>query len=85
MKALIKTVWEILCDADWDIEGVDRRASDCVYVADCYNLEEIVEFSKREPFEGKIYFSENYVRLMEGLALTLKDASIFLDKLNKKP
>ena len=49
------------------------------------NLEEIIEISKSNPFEGKIYFSEKFINLMEGLALTMKDASILLSKLNKKP
>jgi hypothetical protein len=49
------------------------------------NLEEIIRNSKDKPFEGKIYFSERYVRLMEGLALTIKDAAIFLSQLNKMP
>ncbi len=48
------------------------------------NLEEIIEFSKNNPFEGKIYFSDNFINLMEGLALTMKDASVLLSKLNKK-
>ena len=49
------------------------------------NLDEIIEISKERTFEGKIYFSEKFIRLMEGLALTMKDASILLSKLNKKP
>ena len=49
------------------------------------NIEEIIEISKSEPFEGKIYFSDKFINLMEGLALTMKDASILLSKLNKKP
>ena len=47
------------------------------------NLEEIIMISKNKPFEGKIYFSGKYISLMEGLALTMKDASTFLSKLNK--
>lgn len=49
------------------------------------NLEEIIEISKSNPFEGKIYFSDKFIKLMEGLALTMKDASMLLSKLNKKP
>ncbi|MFX1574787.1 MAG: hypothetical protein ACFFB0_18785 [Promethearchaeota archaeon] len=49
------------------------------------NLKEIIEISKEKPFEGKIYFSEKFIKLMEGLALTMKDASILLNKLNKIP
>ncbi len=49
------------------------------------NIEEIIEISKIKPFEGKIYFSEKFINLMEGLALTMKDASQLLSKLNKKP
>ncbi|MFX0034028.1 MAG: hypothetical protein ACFE9I_00130 [Candidatus Hermodarchaeota archaeon] len=49
------------------------------------NIEEIIEISKIKPFEGKIYFSNKFVNLMEGLALTMKDASILLSKLNKMP
>lgn len=46
------------------------------------NLDEI----KNNPeFEGKIYFTQKYVNLMQGLALTLKDAANFLNKLNKIP
>ncbi len=48
------------------------------------NLDEIIK-KKDKTFEGKIYFSEKYVRLMEGLALTIKDASVFLSQLNKMP
>lgn len=47
------------------------------------NIEEIIEHNKTSEFIGKIYFSENYVKLMEGLAATMKDASNFLEKLNK--
>jgi len=47
------------------------------------NLKDIIEISKKNPFEGKIYFSEKFIRLMEGLALTMKDASTLLRKLNK--
>ncbi len=46
------------------------------------NLDEIKNNPK---FEGKIYFAKKYVNLMQGLALTLKDASIFMSKLNKLP
>ncbi len=49
------------------------------------NLEEIITISKSKPFEGKIYFSDKFINLMEGLALTMKDASTLLSKLNKKP
>jgi hypothetical protein len=49
------------------------------------NIEEIIEISKNKTFEGKIYFSEKFISLMEGLAWTMKDASILLSKLNKKP
>jgi len=49
------------------------------------NIEEIIEISKSKIFEGKIYLSNKFVNLMEGLALTMKDASILLSKLNKKP
>lgn len=49
------------------------------------NIEEIIEISKSNIFEGKIYLSNKFVNLMEGLALTMKDASILLSKLNKKP
>ncbi len=49
------------------------------------NIEEIIEVSKSKPFEGKIYFSDKFINLMEGLALTMKDASELLSKLNKKP
>ena len=48
------------------------------------NLDEIINH-KENLFEGKIYFPEKYVRLMEGLALTIKDASVFLNQLNKMP
>ncbi len=48
------------------------------------NIEEIIEISKSKIFEGKIYLSYKFVNLMEGLALTMKDASILLSKLNKK-
>jgi len=46
------------------------------------NFEEIKDNPK---FEGKIYFTQKYVNLMQGLALTLKDAANFLNKLNKIP
>jgi len=46
------------------------------------NLDEI---KNNEKFEGKIYFTQKYVNLMQGLALTLKDAAIFMSKLNKMP
>ena len=49
------------------------------------NLDEIVQISKTQTFKGKIYFSEKFIQLMEGLALTMKDASTLLSKLNKKP
>lgn len=47
------------------------------------NIKEITEIAKKQPFEGKVYFTEKFVKLMEGLALTLKDASIFINNLNK--
>jgi len=47
------------------------------------NLDEIKKNNKE--FEGKIYFTQKYVNLMNGLALTLKDAAIFMSKLNKMP
>lgn len=46
------------------------------------NLDEIKNNPK---FEGKLYFTSKYVNLMQGLALTLKDAAIFMSKLNKVP
>ena len=46
------------------------------------NLDEVKDNPK---FEGKIYFTQKYVNLMQGLALTLKDAASFLNKLNKMP
>ncbi|MFX1366136.1 MAG: hypothetical protein ACFFCE_18495 [Promethearchaeota archaeon] len=49
------------------------------------NLKEIITISKTKPFEGKIYFSDKFINLMKGLALTMKDASKLLSKLNKKP
>ncbi|MFW9881887.1 MAG: hypothetical protein ACFFG0_53165 [Candidatus Thorarchaeota archaeon] len=49
------------------------------------NIDEIIEISKIKLFEGKIYFSDKFINLMEGLALTMKDAASFLSKLNKKP
>ncbi|MFW9937375.1 MAG: hypothetical protein ACFFD5_06975 [Candidatus Thorarchaeota archaeon] len=49
------------------------------------NIEEIKKKSENGFFEGKIYISDRYVKLMEGLALTLKDAAIFMENLNKKP
>jgi len=48
------------------------------------NLDQIVRY-KDKIFKGKLYFDENYVRLMEGLALTIKDAAAFLSQLNKMP
>ena len=47
------------------------------------NLTEIIQKSTNNPFKGKVYFTEKYVKLMEGLALTLKDAALFMNKLNK--
>ncbi|MFX0073011.1 MAG: hypothetical protein ACFFAO_18190 [Candidatus Hermodarchaeota archaeon] len=47
------------------------------------NLTEIIQKSNSNPFKGKVYLSEKYVKLMEGLALTLKDAALFMSKLNK--
>ncbi|MFX1349803.1 MAG: hypothetical protein ACFE92_14135 [Promethearchaeota archaeon] len=49
------------------------------------NLEEIIQISKNRTFKGKIYFSDKFIHLMEGLALTMKDAWVLLNKLNKKP
>ncbi|MFX1590762.1 MAG: hypothetical protein ACFFC1_21725 [Promethearchaeota archaeon] len=49
------------------------------------NIEEIKKKSENGFFEGKIYISDRYVKLMEGLALTLKDAAIFMENLNRKP
>jgi len=45
----------------------------------------INEIKDNPEFEGKIYFTQKYVNLMQGLALTLKDAANFLNKLNKMP
>ena len=47
------------------------------------NLDEIKK--NNQEFKGKIYFTQKYVNLMSGLALTLKDAAIFMNKLNKMP
>jgi hypothetical protein len=63
------------------IDSIKTKVSKSVVV----NLEEIQKISKNQPFEGKIYFTEKYVKLMEGLALTMKDASLFISKLNKNP
>ncbi|MFX1419809.1 MAG: hypothetical protein ACFE9N_12900 [Promethearchaeota archaeon] len=49
------------------------------------NIEEIIEINNTKPFEGKIYFSDKFINLMEGLAWTMKDAATLLSKLNKKP
>jgi len=46
------------------------------------NLDEI---KNDQEFEGKLYFTQKYVNLMKGLALTLKDAAVFMSKLNKMP
>ena len=46
------------------------------------NLDEI---KNDQEFEGKLYFTQKYVNLMQGLALTLKDAAVFMSKLNKMP
>lgn len=48
------------------------------------NLDQLKRY-KDKTFKGKLYFDENYVKLMEGLALTLKDAALFLSQLNKLP
>ncbi|MGV9173655.1 MAG: hypothetical protein ACOC35_13980 [Promethearchaeia archaeon] len=47
------------------------------------NIEDITKYNKTSEYIGKIYFSENYVKLMEGLASTMKEASRFLERLNK--
>jgi hypothetical protein len=49
------------------------------------NLKDIIHSNNEKHFEGKIFFTEKYVKLMEGLALTLKDAAVFIRKLNKMP
>lgn len=48
------------------------------------NFQDIVKQSKNNQFEGKLFFSEKYVSLMQGLSYTMKNASIFMSKLNKK-
>jgi len=47
------------------------------------NLKEIEKTLTTRVFEGKIYINDRYVKLMEGLAWTLKDASIFMKHLNR--
>jgi len=50
------------------------------------NLDEIKNHQEfKGKFEGKLYFTQKYVNLMRGLALTLKDASVFMSKLNIMP
>ncbi|MFX1311803.1 MAG: hypothetical protein ACFFHD_04200 [Promethearchaeota archaeon] len=72
---------------DEPLEDLDRIYIDKLGIEidkkNILNLDEIIEISKSNPFKGKIYFSEKFIRLMEGLALTMKDASILLSKLNK--
>lgn len=61
------------------IESLGFKVSKSVIL----NLKEIMQKSSTDPFIGKIYFTEKYVKLMEGLALTIKDAALFMNKLNK--
>jgi hypothetical protein len=78
---------KITCDASLD--DLDRIHIDELGIEidkkNILNLEEIILTSKRRTFKGKIYFSEKFIQLMEGLALTMKDASVLLSKLNKMP
>ncbi len=49
------------------------------------NLKEISEICKHHEFEGKIFIAEKYVKLMAGLAKTIRNAAIFVNNLNKMP
>ncbi len=75
--------------SDVSLEQLDRIYIDKLGIEidkkNIVNLNEIIQISKSRTFKGKIYFSEKFIHLMEGLALTMKDASILLSKLNKKP
>ena len=46
------------------------------------NINEIEGILKTNDYEGKVYFSERYVRLMEGLMWTLNDALLIISNLN---
>jgi len=48
------------------------------------NIDDMIRYKDRI-FKGKLYFEENYVRLMEGLASTIKHAAAFIRQLNKMP
>ncbi|MBD3338371.1 MAG: hypothetical protein GF353_04650 [Candidatus Lokiarchaeota archaeon] len=64
------------------LETIDLHLSRSVIL----NLKEILlGLKKQELFEGKIYISERYVKLMEGMNGMLKDATLFMNKLNKFP
>ncbi|TFF87081.1 MAG: hypothetical protein EU550_04105 [Promethearchaeota archaeon] len=49
------------------------------------NLRQIKQICRHQSFEGKIYFDERFVELMQGLSYTLQDASTFMKNLNKLP
>jgi len=46
------------------------------------NINEIEGILKTKDYEGKVYVSERYVRLMEGLMWTLNDALLIISNLN---
>jgi len=46
------------------------------------NINEIEGILKTNDYEGKVYVSERYVRLMEGLMWTLNDALLIISNLN---
>ncbi|MFX0058930.1 MAG: hypothetical protein ACFE85_08445 [Candidatus Hodarchaeota archaeon] len=62
------------------LESLDIKLSKSVIL----NIEEILQKIEKGQFEGKIYISDRYVKLMEGLSLTLKDAAVFMENLNRK-
>ena len=46
------------------------------------NINEIEGILKTKDYEGKVFISERYVRMMEGLMWTLKDALLIISNLN---
>jgi len=46
------------------------------------NINEIEDILKTKDYEGKVFLSERYVRLMEGLMWTVSDALLIISNLN---
>ncbi|MBD3194670.1 MAG: hypothetical protein GF317_06430 [Candidatus Lokiarchaeota archaeon] len=64
-----------------NIDAIELELSKSVIL----NIDQIENIVKHHSYEGKIYVTDRYVDLMRGLSYTIKNASIFMQRLNKIP